>query len=81
MHKIVILFFILNFSVQSQAESVSVPASTVPSNAIGVSSQSPPTRPRIDDLQKESSSFVADPDPLDPLPLKKESLKEDEEPI
>lgn len=41
----------------------------------------PPTRPRIDDLQKESSSFVADPDPLDPLPLKKESLKEDEEPV
>ncbi len=41
----------------------------------------PPTRPRIDDLQKESSSFVGDPDPLDPLPLKKESLKEDEEPV
>lgn len=41
----------------------------------------PPTRPRIDDLQKESSSFVGDPDPLDPLPLKKESLKEDDEPV
>lgn len=41
----------------------------------------PPTRPRIDDLQKESSSFVGDPDPLDPLPLKKESLKDDDEPV
>lgn len=41
----------------------------------------PPTRPRLDDLQKASSSFVADPDPLDPLPLKNESLKEDDEPV
>ncbi len=42
---------------------------------------SPPQRPRIDDLQKESSSFVVDPDPLDPLPLKIESLKDDDEPV
>ncbi len=34
-----------------------------------------------DELNKESSSFIGDPDPLDPLPLKKENLKEDEEPI
>jgi len=39
-------------------------------------------RPKYtDELNKESSSFVADPDSLDPLPLKKESLKEDEEPV
>ncbi len=51
------------------------------SNVNAKPSTEPLTRPRIDDLQKESSSFVADPDPLDPLPLKKESLKEDEEPV
>lgn len=33
------------------------------------------------DLSKESSTYVADPDPLDPLPQKQESLKDDEEPI
>jgi len=39
-------------------------------------------RPKYtDELNKESSSFVADPDSLDPLPLKKETLKEDEEPV
>lgn len=39
-------------------------------------------RPKYtDELNKESSSFVADPDSLDPLPLKKESLKDDEEPV
>lgn len=40
------------------------------------------TRPSVvDELNKESSSFMGDPDPLDPLPVKKESLKEDEEPV
>lgn len=33
------------------------------------------------ELNKESSSFVADPDPLDPLPVKNENLKEDAEPV
>lgn len=42
----------------------------------------PANRPKYDiELNKESSSFVADPDSLDPLPLKKESLKEDDEPV
>ena len=41
----------------------------------------PASRPKYDiELNKESSSFVPDPDSLDPLPLKKESLKEDDEP-
>lgn len=41
-----------------------------------------PTRPRSsDELNKESSSFVPDPDSLDPLPVKNENLKEDEEPV
>jgi len=34
-----------------------------------------------DELSKESSNFVGQPDPLDPLPQKQESLKEDEEPV
>lgn len=33
------------------------------------------------ELGKTSSSYVPNPDPLDPLPLKQESLKEDEEPV
>lgn len=42
----------------------------------------PASRPKYDiELNKESSSFVPDPDSLDPLPLKKESLKEDDEPV
>lgn len=42
----------------------------------------PASRPKYDiELNKDSSSFVPDPDSLDPLPLKKESLKEDEEPV
>jgi hypothetical protein len=71
------LFWVLTTVISSSSfsEVVAVPTSPVP-QATG-----PATRPRIDDLQKESSSFVADPDPLDPLPLKKESLKEDEEPV
>ncbi len=41
-----------------------------------------PSRPRAsDELNKESSSFVPDPDSLDPLPVKKENLKEDDEPV
>ncbi len=39
-------------------------------------------RPSSDDeLNKESSSYMGDPDPLDPLPVKNENLKEDEEPV
>lgn len=34
-----------------------------------------------DEINKESSSFVPEPDSIDPLPLKKESLKDDDEPI
>lgn len=42
----------------------------------------PASRPKYDiELNKDSSSFVPDPDSLDPLPLKKESLKEDDEPV
>lgn len=33
------------------------------------------------ELGKTSSSFVPNPDPLDPLPLKQESLKDDDEPV
>ena len=41
-----------------------------------------PARPHTsDELNKESSSFIADPDSLDPLPVKRENLKEDEEPV
>jgi len=55
---------------------------TTTSGESGASDSSRLIRPKYtDDLNKESSSFVADPDSLDPLPLKKESLKEDEEPV
>lgn len=41
-----------------------------------------PTRPRSsDELNNESSSFVPDPDSLDPFPVKNENLKENEEPV
>jgi nucleoid-associated protein YgaU len=35
----------------------------------------------LDKKNKDSSSFIADPDPLDPLPLRIESIKEDAEPV
>lgn len=39
-------------------------------------------RPRPpNDPHKESSSFIGDPESLDPMQVKKESLKEDEEPV
>ena len=41
-------------------------------------SSEPIVRPRN---SEESSSFMGDPDPLDPLPVKKENLKDDEEPV
>ena len=44
--------------------------------------QKPQQRSTVgDEINKESSSFVPEPDSVDPLPLKKESLKDDEEPI
>ena len=44
--------------------------------------QKPQQRSTVgDEINKESSSFVPEPDSIDPLPLKKESLKDDEEPI
>ena len=44
--------------------------------------QKPEQRSTVgDEINKESSSFVPEPDSIDPLPLKKESLKDDEEPI
>ncbi len=46
------------------------------------SEQKPQQRSTVgDEINKESSSFVPEPDSIDPLPLKKESLKDDEEPI
>ena len=35
----------------------------------------------LDELNKESSSFMGDPDSLDPLPVKNENLKDDDEPV
>lgn len=65
---------------------VSLPAFTQEDPAapstLSAGSDKPASRPKYDiELNKESSSFVADPDSLDPLPLKKESLKEDDEPV
>ncbi len=82
MRKILILFFILiHFYSEAQTQEASASGTSETPVVQPAMSVTPPTRSRIDDLQKESSSFVADPDPLDPLPLKKESLKEDEEPV
>ncbi len=46
--------------------------------ATELQSSEPVVRPRD---AEESSSFIGDPDPLDPLPVKKENLKDDEEPV
>lgn len=55
-------------------------APSTPTPAAG--QEMPASRPKYDiELNKDSSSFVPDPDSLDPLPLKKESLKEDDEPV
>ena len=72
--KLFIRIFFLIFALQARAE-VSTPAA-------GPAVRDHQARPHAsDELNKESSSFVADPDSLDPLPVKKENLKEDEEPV
>ena len=57
-------------------------APSTPPAAAAPEQEMPASRPKYDiELNKDSSSFVPDPDSLDPLPLKKESLKEDDEPV
>ncbi len=66
--------FLLIFAMRVEAEVAPGPA--------GTTTRDHQARPHIsDELNKESSSFVADPDSLDPLPVKKENLKEDDEPV
>ncbi|MBC7743326.1 MAG: LysM peptidoglycan-binding domain-containing protein [Bdellovibrionaceae bacterium] len=64
---------------------ITKPAATAPLPQAPAPNAETPSAPigraDTDELNKESSSFMGDPDPLDPLPVKKESLKEDEEPI
>ena len=61
----------------TQEDPAAIPAPATPNGQ-----EMPASRPKYDiELNKESSSFVSDPDSLDPLPLKKESLKEDDEPV
>ncbi|MES2803436.1 MAG: LysM domain-containing protein [Bdellovibrionota bacterium] len=68
---------LLSFPALSQ-EDPAAPTTPVPP----AGQEMPASRPKYDiELNKESSSFVPDPDSLDPLPLKKESLKEDDEPV
>lgn len=38
-------------------------------------------RPKTYELNGESSSFIGDPDNIDPLPVNRENLKEDDEPV
>lgn len=54
----------------------------IPGFMFGQTEISPEQRSTVgDEINKESSSFVPEPDSIDPLPLKKESLKDDDEPI
>ncbi|MBC7421324.1 MAG: LysM peptidoglycan-binding domain-containing protein [Bdellovibrio sp.] len=71
--KIMLLSFVfILISTQAQGQTASADASTS-TNLV---------RPVVvDELNKESSSFIGDADPLDPLPVKKENLKEDDEPV
>ncbi|MFN3454647.1 MAG: LysM peptidoglycan-binding domain-containing protein [Pseudobdellovibrio sp.] len=73
---------------QDESSSTSSEVSPQENNEVKDSSEAPfdfknvPQRPKKpSELNDESSSFVPSPDSLDPLPLSKESLKEDEEPI
>ncbi|AZZ36435.1 hypothetical protein CIK05_06405 [Bdellovibrio sp. qaytius] len=64
------------------APAPAAPAAPTQPAAPAAGHEMPASRPKYDiELNKESSSFVSDPDSLDPLPLKKESLKEDDEPV
>ncbi len=79
-----ILFFILIVSFCAHAQEASAPADNSSKSAAPLSqqSQNPAVRLRPpDDLNKESSSFIGDPENLDPLRTRKESLKEDDEPV
>ncbi len=66
----------------SQEDPAAPSAPPPPPPAAPAGQEMPASRPKYDiELNKDSSSFVPDPDSLDPLPLKKESLKEDDEPV
>lgn len=70
------------FSLPGLTQEDPVAAPSTPPQPTATEQELPASRPKYDiELNKESSSFVADPDSLDPLPLKKESLKEDDEPV
>jgi hypothetical protein len=77
MNKVILVFFILiclELRAQVPAAPVDTPASYQTLN--------PRLRPRPpDDPNKESSSFIGDPENIDPLRPRRDSLKEDEEPV
>jgi LysM repeat protein len=73
--KVTIVLALL-FSIVVYAQDSAPPVDPTPTQ-----NEMPGSRPKYDiELNKESSSYVTDPDSLDPLPLKKESIKEDDEP-
>ena len=65
-------------SAANLSQTVATPA---PTSAVEPSAPAAGRPRQEDESKKESSSFMGDPEPLDPLPVKKESLKEDEEPV
>lgn len=70
---IILVGFLLFLTLAASAQTTGQPAV-----ATDIQSSEPVVRPRN---AEESSSFIGDPDPLDPLPVKKENLKDDEEPV
>ncbi|MFZ3230309.1 MAG: LysM domain-containing protein [Pseudobdellovibrio sp.] len=75
--KLIFLFTIAFSGIVAVAEE-----STVATTSHAAPVRQPVSRPRNPaDLNKESSSFIGDPDSLDVMPTKRENIKEDEEPI
>lgn len=77
MNKLIFVFFILIWQV-SFSQDTPPPPEIPPSSA----KQYPAVRPRPpNDPNKESSSFIGDPENLDPLRARQDNLKDDNEPV
>ncbi len=78
MKKVFLVFFIFIFHF-AQSQETPPPAPEFPPPT---ATQFPTVRPRPpEDPNKESSSFIGDPESLDPLRARRENLKDDNEPV
>lgn len=80
------LIVLLNHASWAQDSTAPTDAESSPQAAPGLplpsSVQYPAVRPKPpDDLNKESSSFIGDPENIDPMNSRRDSLKEDSEPV